>query len=188
MKVRLNLATTPLESNRSFAVGAAIVGGLGVLAMLALSWHAFVVWRANTEMREEQAKLESDMSRLRTERASVESFFSQDSTVQQQDRAAFLNTLIAQRAFPWTKIFMDLERNLPAGVRVVSIEPKLVADHLELRFVIGAADDDSKLKFLKALEGAPEFSQIEVFSETRSARPNDADHIMLSLQATYSAT
>jgi hypothetical protein len=70
---------------------------------------------------------------------------------------------------------------------VVSIEPKLVADHLELRFNIGAADDDSKLKFLKALESAPEFSQIEVFSETLSDHPGDPDRIKLSLQARYSA-
>jgi hypothetical protein len=188
MKVRLNLATTPLETNRSFAVGAALVGGFGVLAMLILSWHAFVVWHANTQMRAEQTKIEQDMNRLRAERSGIEAFFSQPSTVQEQDRAGFLNSLIAQRAFPWTKIFMDFERNLPSGVRVVSIEPRLVADHLELRFIVAAADDDSKLKFLKALEGAPEFSQIEVFSESRTARPNDADHIVLSLQARYSAT
>ena len=37
MKIRLNLATSPLESNRSFVAGAALVGGLGVLAMLVLS-------------------------------------------------------------------------------------------------------------------------------------------------------
>src|SRR5580700_6948089 len=105
MKVRLNLATKPFETNRSFALGAALVGGLGVLAMLVLSWHAFRVWRANTEMRAEQVKIETDMNHLRAERADVESFFNQTATVQQQDRAAFLNSLIGQRAFPWTNIF-----------------------------------------------------------------------------------
>jgi len=188
MKVRLNLATSPLESNRSFGVGAALVGGLGVVAMLLLSWHAYRVWRANTEARAEQAQLEADMNRLRGQRADIEAFFNQDATVQQQDRAAYLNNLIAQRAFPWTSIFMAFERSLPVGVRVISIEPRLVGDHLELRFLIAAADDDSKLRFLKALESAPEFSQIEVFSEQRSTRPTDADHITLSLQARYSAT
>jgi Tfp pilus assembly protein PilN len=187
MKIRLNLATTPLESNRSFIAGAALVGVLGVLAMLVLSWHAYSVWRTNAELRAEQAKIQTDMNRLETERAGIQEFFSQDSTIQQEDRAAFLNSLIAQRAFPWTKIFMDLERNLPVGVRVVSIEPRLVGDHLELRFNVGAADDDSKLKFLKALESAPEFSQIQVFSEARSDRPGDSDRIVLSLLARYSA-
>ena len=127
------------------------------------------------------------MSRLQVQRGNIEAFFNQDLTIQQEARDAFLNSLIAQRAFPWTRIFMDLERNLPVGVRVVSIEPKLVADHLELRFNIGAADDESKLKFLKALESAPEFSQIEVFSETLSDHPGDPDRIKLSLQARYSA-
>lgn len=188
MKIRLNLATKPLESNRSFAVGAALVGGLGVLAMLFLSWHAYSVWRTNALLRAEQDKIETDMTRLRAERANIESFFAEDATIQQEDRAAFLNSLIAQRAFPWTKIFMDLERNMPVGVRVVSIEPTLVGDHLELRLNVGASDDDSKLKFLKSLESAPEFSQIEVFSEARSDNNTGPDRIMLSLQARYSAS
>jgi hypothetical protein len=188
MKIRLNLATTPLESNRSFIAGAAVVGGLGILAMLILSLHAYSVWRTNAELRAEQAKLERDMNRMQAARTQIEDFFNQPSTIQQQDRAAFLNSMIAQRAFPWTKIFMDLERDMPVGVRVVSIEPKLVGDHLELRFNIGAADDVSKLKFLKALENSPEFSQIEVFSEARPERPEGPDRIMLSLQARYSAT
>lgn len=188
MKIRLNLATKPLESNRSFAAGAALVGGLGVLAMLFLSWHAFSVWRTNAQLRDEETKIETDMSRLRGQRANIEQFFNEDTTVQQVDRAKFLNSLIAQRAFPWTKIFMDLERNMPVGVRVVSIEPKLEGDHLELRLNVGAIDDDSKLKFLKSLESAPEFSQIEVFSEGRSENTAGPDKIVLSLQARYSAT
>ena len=187
MKIRLNLATQPLESNRSFAVGAALVGGFGVAAMLLLSWHVYSVWRANTTMRKREASIEADMARLRGERAQLLEFFNRADTVQKRNRAGFLNQLIAQRAFPWIKIFAALERSLPVGVRVVSIEPHLEADHLELRFTIGATDDQSKLKFLKALEDSPEFSQIEVLSENRSARPNEIDHVVLALQARYAS-
>ena len=83
---------------------------------------------------------------------------------------------------------MDLEQSLPEGVRVVSIEPRLVGDHLELRLLIGTTNDEGKLKFLRALEGSSDFSSIEVLSEGRSERPTDADHIVLSLQARYSAS
>ena len=188
MKVRLNLATTPLESTRGFAAGATIVGGLGILALLFLGWHAYSVWHANTQLRIQQARIESDTARLRAQRAELEAFFNRPETVQRQARAAFLNSLIAQRAFPWIKIFMALERSLPAGVRVISIEPHLVADHLELKFVIGAASDESKLKFLRALEDSSQFSGIEVLGETRSNRPGDADAVTLALQAQYSTT
>ena len=104
-----------------------------------------------------------------------------------RDRAAFLNGLIAERSFPWIKVFMALEKNLPTGVRVVSIEPHLEADHLELRFTVGATDDGGKLKFLKALEDSPEFSEIQVLSEARTGKQTDVDHVVLSLQARYAA-
>ena len=81
---------------------------------------------------------------------------------------------------------MDLEKILPEGVRVISIEPKLVGDNLQLVFQVGAMSDESKLKFLKALETSPEFSHIELENEARSNRPDQADRVILNLQAEYS--
>lgn len=187
MKVRLNLATEPLETNRSFVLGATLMGSLGLIAMVLLSWHAFTVWRANTLVRDEQNRLEADMNRLRAERSGLQEFFTRPDIVQKRERAAFLNSLIAERAFPWTKIFMDLENSLPAGVRVASIEPRLAGDHLELRLTIGASNDLVKLKFLKALEDSKEFSEIEVLSENRATQTSDTDQVVLALQARYSA-
>lgn len=188
MKVRLNLATAPLESNRRFAAFATLVGGLGAIAMVLLSWHAYTVRRSNTAYRMEQAQIEADMQDLRARRSELEGFFNRPETAQRRELSGFLNGLIAERAFPWTRIFMDLERNLPEGVRVVSIEPKLAEDHLELRLTIGALNDDGKLRFLKALEDSSEFSKIEVLGETRSARPGEGEQILLSLVARYSAS
>ena len=188
MNIRLNLATQPLEGNRRFAVGATTIGTLGLLAMLFLSWHAYAAWRADKAFRADETRLEGEMNALRAQRGALEQFFNQPAIAQRRDRAAFLNSLIAQRAFPWTRIFMDLEQSLPEGVRVVSIEPRLMGDHVELRLVIGSLNDDVKLKFLRALEGSSDFSSIEVLNEGRSERATDSDHIVLSIQARYSAS
>jgi hypothetical protein len=69
---------------------------------------------------------------------------------------------------------------------VVSIEPKLTGDSLQLTFLVGAMSDESKLKFLKALEKSPEFSHIELLSESRPVRPEETDRVLLSLTAEYS--
>jgi Tfp pilus assembly protein PilN len=188
MNIRLNVATRPLESNRRFAAGATTIAVVGLLAMFMLSWRAYSTWRADKVYRAEETRLQNEMGRLQADRSVLESFFNQPDIVQRRDRAAFLNSLIAQRAFPWTRIFMDLEQNLPEGVRVVSIEPRLAGDHLELRLMIGSANDEAKLKFLRALEDSGDFSAIEVLNEGRSDRPTDSDRILLSLQARYSAT
>ena len=188
MKTRLNLATSPLEGDRRFVVGSATAGVVGLSLMLILAWHSYSVWRTNTLYRGQEQQLAVDMDRLQTERRELETFFNRPETVQRRDLAAFLNSLIAQRAFPWTRIFMDLERSLPSGARVVSVEPTLVADHLELRFTVEALNDDAKLQFLRTLENSSEFSQIQLLSERRSDRAGEDNPIMLSLVARYSVT
>ncbi len=186
MKVRLNLSTSPLESNRRFALGAGIIGTIAVVALLVLSYQTFSVWRSDRTLRAQQDALELQIARLQQQRQGLSTFFENPETVQRRQRAAYLNSLIQQRAFPWIKIFMDLERILPEGVRVVSIEPKLSGDIVQLTVLVGAMSDESKLKFLKALEGSPEFSHIELLSETRPVRTDQPDRVLLSLQAQYS--
>jgi len=186
MKVRLNLATSPLESNRKFAVGASAIGILGVLGLLLLSWNAFSVWRADRVFRARQTALENQIALQQQRRQALASFFDQPETVRRRERAAYLNALIQQRAFPWIKIFMDLERILPEGVRVVSIEPKLAGDTVQLRFVVGALTDEGKLNFLKALETSPEFSHIQLLNEANASRPDQGDRVLLALEAQYS--
>jgi type IV pilus assembly protein PilN len=186
MKVRLNLATSPLESNRRFAVGATVIGAVGLLGLFLLSWNAFSVWRSERVFRARQAALENEIAALQQQRQSLAGFFDQPDTVRRRQRAAYLNALIQQRAFPWIKIFMDLEKILPEGVRVVSIEPKLAGDNVQLRFTVGALTDESKLKFLKTLETSPEFSHIQLLNESNAARPDQGDRVVLELQAQYS--
>ena len=186
MKVRLNLSTSPLESNRRFTLGATVIGTIAVVALLVLSYRTFSVWRSDKELRARQDSLELQIAKLQQQRQGLSDFFENPQTVRRRQRAAYLNSLIQQRAFPWIKIFMDLERILPEGVRVVSIEPKLANDTVQLTVLVGAMSDESKLKFLKALENSPEFSHIELLSESRPARPDQADRVMLTLQAQYS--
>jgi type IV pilus assembly protein PilN len=186
MKVRLNLSTSPLESNRRFKVGATVVGTIAIAALLALSYSTLSIWRSDKISRAKQDALQLQIGKLQQQRQELSGFFENPQTVASRQRAAYLNSLIQQRAFPWIKIFMDLERILPQGVRVVSIEPKLAGDTVQLRFLVGATSDDSKLKFLKALETSPEFSHIELLNEARPDRPEQADRVLLSLQAQYS--
>jgi type IV pilus assembly protein PilN len=185
MKVRLNLSTSPLESNRRFALGATVVGTIALVAFLVLSYRTYSVWRSDKVLRARQDALELQIAKLQQQRQGLSEFFENPQTVQRRQRAAYLNSLIQQRAFPWIKIFMDLERILPEGVRVVSIEPKLAGDTLQLTVLVGALNDEGKLKFLKALEKSPEFSHIELLSESRPTNTAQTDRVMLSLQAQY---
>jgi hypothetical protein len=187
MRIRLNLATSPLENDHRFVFGAAIVAAIGVIALVGLSWKAYNVRESNQARRAEISSLQNEVNSLTERRQTLESFFTSQSILEVRDRSAYLNGLIQERSFPWTRIFMDFESILPEGVRVVNINPRLVAGHIELHMNIGAATDDAKLKFLRALEKSKSFSHIALTSENRPQRATDTDHVYLDLTAWYAA-
>ena len=188
MKVRLNLATSPLENNRRFLLGSALLGAVALVALAVLSTSAYGNWNANRNVRNEMADLNRKMRDFREERKELEDFFKQPDTMRIMDRAAFLNALIEQRSFPWTKMFTDLERMIPTGVRVVSISPRMTGGRVEVRLNIGAQTDEGKLQLIEALEKSSEFERIQVLSETRPSRPEESDRVLLELVAFYTAT
>jgi adenosylcobinamide amidohydrolase len=85
-------------------------------------------------------------------------------------------------------MFMDLEKVLPAGVRVISIEPKQEKGRIEVKFMIGATSDDAKLKLIKALEESKTFTHIELVAETHPTSGTSSDSIIVELKAEYLRT
>jgi Tfp pilus assembly protein PilN len=188
MKPRLNLATAPLENQRRFLAVAFGVGLPALLIFAVLAGAAYSDWRSTRERRAEVARLESELRDFERRRADLENSFAKPETKQVMERAAFLNGLIEQRSFPWTKMFIDLERELPAGVHVVSLSPRMQAGGVEVHMVVAAASDRGKLEFLRTLESSSEFTDLVVVSETRPSRQEDTtDTVKVELVAQYSA-
>jgi hypothetical protein len=189
MKLRLNLATAPLANKRPFLAAAGLCGTLGVLLLLLLSHGAYKSWRANRDLRAEIAHWETEIRANKQRQATLQEYFRSPQAQQVLDRAAFLNSLIDQRSFPWTKIFMDLEPILPPGVRVINISPKLVNGKALVTISIGAASDDGKIKFLESLEKSPAFSKVQVQGERHQDQvTSTSDKITLELTAWYETT
>src|SRR6202142_2922293 len=189
MKLQLNLSTTPLENKRPFAAAATVLGAVGLLTFLLLAHAAYTSWRANRQLRSEISHWQSEIRANRQKQAELDAYFQTPQAREVLDRAAFLNSLIGQRSFPWTKIFMDLERTLPAGVRVVNIAPTLRNGKAVVQITVGAATDESKIKFLEELEKSPAFSNVQVQEERHSEQQTAAaDQIVLQLTAWYQTT
>jgi Tfp pilus assembly protein PilN len=186
MKIRLNLATAPTETQRRFVLGTGLLGTLALGALIWLSWNTYSAWHRERDHRARMAQLSQQIDDLRRQRRQLEDFFGLPNTLQVRERAAFLNGLIEQRSFPWTKIFMDLEHILPEGVHVISISPRMISGRVEVKIVVGAATDETKLKFLRSLEDSKEFSRIQLLSEVHpAAGPGDTDRVRLELVAWY---
>ena len=186
MRLRLNLATKPLVTHRRFLAGSGVLAALGALVFLILGWHVYSARKANEETRLRTDQLARETDQAMRKRAELEAYFRQPENAKLSDRAEFLNSIIDQRSFNWTQMFMDLEHVLPGGVRVVRIEPKLVKGNMEVTLTIGASTDEAKLKFLKALETSPQFSQLTVLSERQSTGQNAGDQTVVDLKVIYS--
>jgi hypothetical protein len=186
MKLRLNLATAPQANHRPFLAAAALGGTLAVLALVLLSHAAYTSWLSSRELRADTSRWEAQIRADRQKQQELQSYFRSAGAREILDRSAFLNSLIDERSFPWTRIFMDLEQTLPPGVRVVSISPRLVDGRAEVTLQVGTATDDGKIQFLQALEKSKMFSGMVVKNERRSDQPGAADRIVLDLTVWYS--
>ncbi len=183
MNVRLNLATAPLENHRRFLLGAVAAGVLALALLAVLSVRTYRNWRDNSAVREETVRLQGELAVFRNQRRQLEDFFNTPEARRIRDRADFLNELIQQRSFPWTKIFMDLEGRLPRGVRVMSISPRMENGSVQVNLTVGATSDESKVRFLRQLEDSPEFSRVQPVSETRPQ--TEGDTLVLEIVAWY---
>ena len=186
MRIRLNLATTPLVAHRRFLAGSSLLGVIAVIVFLGLGWHVYLARKANSEMRAKSEKILQQVLELEQRRTSLERFFALPENAKLHERADFINKLIDDRSFNWTLMFMDLERVLPAGVRVVSISPKQDKGRVEVEFIVGATSNEAKLKFLKALEDSKTFTHIQLNAEHKPTSPTGGDQIEVALTAEYS--
>lgn len=188
MKVRLNLATKALETHRRFLAGAGVTAIFAGVVFLGLGWHVYSARKANAELRARTEKTRREMATLEAQRSELDAYFHRKDVANLHDRAAFINTILDARSFNWTLMFMDLERILPAGVRVISIAPTQVGGHVELKLTVGAANDEAELKLERALEESKEFkgSQILDVRPGSSSANQTPDQRIVQLTTIYS--
>ncbi len=188
MKLRLNLSTTPLDNKRPFLATTGALAAIGLLTFLLLGHAAYTSWRSSRDLRAEISRWQTEMRANREKQSTLEAYFQTTQAKQVLDRAAFLNSLIGQRSFPWTKVFMDLEQILPPGVRVVNISPKLDNGRAQVELTVGAESDEAKIKFLQNLERSKVFSDIQVKDDRHNEQNSGNDRITVQLTAWYSTT
>ncbi len=185
MIVRLNLATKPLETHRKFLAGAGLTAFIAIGSLIPLGWHVYNVRQSDAQMREAAEKTRQELLLYQQQRSQLEQFFSRRENAQLSERAAFLNSILDARSFNWTQMFMDLEKIMPPGVRVVSIDPVQKNGRIEVKLSVGAVNDEAKLKFLRSLEESRAFTHLTPASERTPAQAASVDRVILELTVIY---
>jgi type IV pilus assembly protein PilN len=188
MKVRLNLATNPLQTHRKFLAVSGLIGAIAGIVFVALGWHVYSVRKSNEALRARAAAVRQEMVGLMRQREELENFFKEEQNAKLNERSTFLNSLIDEQSLNWTQMFMDLERILPTGVRLLSIEPGHDKGKVFVKLHVGAISDEAKLKFLRAIESSPAFKEVREISEISSEPQQgsgDLDRLQIQLTAVY---
>jgi type IV pilus assembly protein PilN len=182
MNVRLNIATKPLVSHRRFLAGSGLLAVIGGIVFLALGWHVYSTLRAQEALRLREQDNDRRATLLQSRRRELDEFFARSENSKLKERAGFVNGIIDERSFDWTQMFMDLEKIMPVGVHVVSIQPQLQKGHMFVRLTVAATTDESKIKFLHAMENSTAFSNVELLSVHGAQNSSDQ---ALELNAIY---
>jgi type IV pilus assembly protein PilN len=139
MRISLNLATRPYTDLGPVLKCLRIA--MGVLLLLAiglgLGLHAFHQ-KAEAARANEQS-VQNQIDGINRERLGYQNMMRQPDNAQLLTQVAALNELFGEKSFSWTLAMEDLERVLPAGVQVTTLEPTRAKDgHITLRLrVIG---------------------------------------------------
>ncbi len=157
MRITINLATRPfIELRPLFARLRVAMAGLTLLALLlmfglhALTQRAAVAAAQMDTLKQQTAQYEQ-------ERRNNEARMHQPINQAVLERSEFLNNLFAQKSFSWTAVMMDLERVLPEGVQVTSIDPQITKEGLvQIRLRV-SGDRDRAVQLVRNLEGSQRF-------------------------------
>ncbi|HUJ79685.1 MAG TPA: PilN domain-containing protein [Nitrospiria bacterium] len=175
----VNLASEPvvlLKRTRLGLIGLSVVLLMGGTALVGVG----MALRQSLEM--ETART----AQLSSERQKVEALMRRQSIVLTDESRAALkaqvkvaNQMIQQRLFSWSRLFLTLERAVPAGVSLVSVQPQPSTATLTLR---GEALTLERLTgFVGKLQETAPFH--DVFLEDQKGQPDGT--VSFALHARY---
>jgi type IV pilus assembly protein PilN len=157
MKISVNLATRPFVELRPLFARLRLA--MGLLAVLAIGL-GFGLHSLNQKAKAAQAKmgaLKVKTQGFERQRLANEARMRQPENRGVLERSQFLNALFAQKSFSWTAVMMDLEKVLPVGVQVTSLEPQVAKDgSVNIRLRV-SGDRMKEVQLVRNLETSQRF-------------------------------
>jgi type IV pilus assembly protein PilN len=165
MRISVNLANRPFVELRPLFARLR-------LAMVVLTLLAVGLWFAlnSLEAKAKVAQAQMDALKVKTqqfqhERQVNEARMHQPQNMAVLERSQYLNAVFAWKSFSWTAVMMDLEKVLPAGVQVTSIEPNIAKDgEVNIRLRV-SGDRDRAVLLVRNLETSQRFLSPRLSSE-----------------------
>jgi type IV pilus assembly protein PilN len=169
MRISINLATRPFIELRPLFARLRVA--MGLLAALAIG----LGFGLHTLTQKAQAAT-ARMDALKAQTLAAQQLRQQNEARMRQpqnravlERSQFLNDVFARKSFSWTSVMMDLERVLPAGVQVTSIEPIIGKEgDVSIRMKV-TGNRDRAVQLVRNLEQSQRFLGPRLLGEAAQA-------------------
>jgi type IV pilus assembly protein PilN len=181
MRISVNLANRPFVELRPLFARLRLA--MVVLAMLAAGlWFGLRSLEAKARVAQAQMdQLKAKTLQYQHERQVNEARMHQPQNMAVLERSQYLNAVFARKSFSWTAVMMDLERVLPAGVQVTSIEPVISKEgDVTIRLRV-TGDRERTVQFVRNLEVSERFLLPRLSSE--QAQTQEGNHTAAQLLA-----
>jgi type IV pilus assembly protein PilN len=161
MKIPINLASEPFRKDRamlaaSLAVGVLLVAALAFLVMLANADNAQLA-----DLRKEVTQLHTQIAAAGKQQADFEAVIRKPENAQVLELSVFLNTLLSRKGISWTRILADLEKTMPANVKMLNIQPFVTGrNQVILSLQVGSEGPEPVIMFYKNLESSDLFGGV----------------------------
>jgi type IV pilus assembly protein PilN len=181
MRISVNLANRPfVELRPLFAKLRLAMVVLGLLAVvLGVALHSL-----NAKARVAQTQmdaLKTKTQKYQHERMANEARMRQPQNMAVLDRSQFLNAVFARKSFSWTAVMMDLEKVLPVGVQVTSIEPVITKEgDVNIRLRV-SGDREKAVQLVRNLETSQRFLSPRLASEQAQTQEGNRNAAVVQL-------
>ena len=158
MRISVNLATKPFVEIRPLLARLRVAMAVLAVAMVGLGVWLHVLNRKAAQAQAEMSLVKAKTAELQQERQRNEARMRQPANQAVLERSRFLNDEFARKSFSWTAVMMDLERVLPSGVQVTSIEPQVstMDGAVTIRLRV-SGERDRAVQLVRNLEGSARF-------------------------------
>ena len=166
MRIAINLASKPFVELRPLLAKLRLAMAVLVVVAIGLVFWAHALDRKADEASAQMNALKAQTASFENQRARNEARMRLPQNKAVLDRSTFLNQLFALKSFSWTATMMDLERVLPDGVQVTSIEPIITKEgEVNIRLRV-SGDRDRAIQLVRNLEVSQRFASPRLAGES----------------------
>jgi len=174
MKIPINLASEPFRKDRamlaaSLGAGVLLVATLAALVTLANADNAQLA-----DLRKEVTQLHTQIAADGKQQADFEAVIRKPENAQVLELSVFLNTLLSRKGISWTRILADLEKTMPANVKMLNIQPYVTGrNQVVLSLQVGSEGPEPVIQFYKKLESSDLFGGVtqNIYQPPSQAEP-----------------